>query len=132
MSEADTRLIGRGELSILQGHTPLGLAVSRFSEGVLRSVRYPVFTPDVYVEDGQDLSEYGVSARVVALPGHTKGSVGVLTGAGGLFVGDAMAHMGFEMPIYEDRRQMEKSAAKIRSSGARTVYFAHGLPKKMC
>ena len=131
MSEADVRLIGRGELSVLRGHTVPGRVISLFSKDVLRRMRYSVFMPDVLLTDDQDLSEFGVAARVVALPGHTKGSLGVLTDSGEMVVGDAMAHLGMEVPIYEDRSEMEESAAKIRRSGARIVYFSHGLPLKM-
>jgi hydroxyacylglutathione hydrolase len=39
--------------------------------GFRRSER---FTPDILVLDGYDISEYGLDAKVISLPGHSKGS----------------------------------------------------------
>lgn len=82
------------------------------------------------MKDGDDLSEYGIDARIVALPGHTKGSVGILTGEGDFIVGDALFNIfqPAEAPLYEDRAQMEKSAESITQSGARFLYVGHGKP----
>jgi glyoxylase-like metal-dependent hydrolase (beta-lactamase superfamily II) len=40
------------------------------------------------MEDGYDLSEYGFDAEVLHIPGHSKGSIGILTAYGDLFCGD--------------------------------------------
>ncbi len=132
MSEKDMPIIGKGEDSILLGSTPLGKVISFFSQPVLKKSKYSVFTPDVLLEDGQDLSIYGVKAYVVALPGHTKGSVGVLTDDGDIIVGDAMFNIGHPTGsrIYEDRNTMELSVEKIKKSGAKTIYVGHGSPIK--
>ena len=52
------------------------------------------FTPSLYVEHGDVLSEYGLEARVISLPGHSRGSIGVLTVAGDLFCGDLLVNSG--------------------------------------
>jgi len=46
------------------------------------------FTPDILLEDGYDLSHYGLNAKVISLPGHSRGSIGILTKEGDLFCGD--------------------------------------------
>jgi len=40
------------------------------------------FMPDIYLTDGPEpeKNEYGFDAKVVHIPGHTKGSIGILTG----------------------------------------------------
>ena len=38
------------------------------------------FKPDCHIEEGNDLAAYGFHARVLHLPGHSKGSIGILTG----------------------------------------------------
>ena len=133
MSEADKHLIGNGQASILHGNTPLGKFMVFFSKGVLKEAAYSVFTPKIMLEDGQKLSEYGVQAQVVALPGHTKGSIGVLTEEKEFVVGDAMFNMlrPTGSRLFEDERIMEQSVEKIRKSGAKTVYVGHGNPIKM-
>ena len=37
------------------------------------------FTPDLHLADGDDLAQYGLEAAILSLPGHSRGSVGVLT-----------------------------------------------------
>jgi glyoxylase-like metal-dependent hydrolase (beta-lactamase superfamily II) len=49
---------------------------------------YPAFTPDLLLGDELDLAAFGVPGRVVATPGHTKGSVSVVLQSGDVFVGD--------------------------------------------
>ena len=46
------------------------------------------FTPDLYIEDGDDLSEYGFDAIILYIPGHSKGSIGILTADGDLICGE--------------------------------------------
>lgn len=53
--------------------------------------------PDLHVEEGYDLSGYRFDARVVELPGHSTGSMGILTANGGLFGGDLVMHDPPEM-----------------------------------
>jgi glyoxylase-like metal-dependent hydrolase (beta-lactamase superfamily II) len=45
-------------------------------------------SPDIYLEDGDDLSGYGFDAKVLHIPGHSKGSIAILTAGGALFCGD--------------------------------------------
>lgn len=132
MSEKDLHIIGNGAASVLHGDTLLGKIMAHFSQGVLKKATYSVFEPDVLLEDGQVLSEYGVNASIIALPGHTKGSIGVLTDDGEIVVGDAMFNMlTHPRPrFFEDKENMDKSIEKIRNSGAKTVYVGHGKPIK--
>ena len=132
MSEKDVPIIGKGEDSILLGATALGKVISFFSKPVLKRARYSLFTPDVLLKDGEDLSRYGVKAHIVELPGHTKGSIGVLTDDGNIIVGDAMFNMlrPTGSRLYEDKEIMEKSVEKIKKSGAKTIYVGHGKPIK--
>ena len=132
MSGKDLHLLGRGELSVLHAATPLGKLFSFFSQPVLKKAGYSLFKPDVLLEDGQSLTDFGVKACIVALPGHTKGSVGVLTDEGGFVVGDAMFNLlrPTAARIYEDAKEMHRSVDKIRASGADTIFVGHGKPIK--
>ncbi|MFN8595021.1 MAG: MBL fold metallo-hydrolase [Anaerolineae bacterium] len=47
-------------------------------------------TPDASFADGDDLSIYGLAAKVIAPPGHSRGLIGLLTVDGDLFVGDLL------------------------------------------
>jgi len=86
------------------------------------------FTPDVLLEDGDDLSPYGFDARVFSIPGHSKGSLGVLTAAGDLFCGDLLVNT--DKPalntLIDDLPAAEASLQKLRGLGVGTVYPGHG------
>jgi hydroxyacylglutathione hydrolase len=88
------------------------------------------FTPDVYLADGQDLSEYGLDARVLGLPGHSKGSIGLLAPGGNLFCGDLLMNM--VRPelhfMIDDLSDCSASIAKLKSLPIGTVYPGHGKP----
>jgi glyoxylase-like metal-dependent hydrolase (beta-lactamase superfamily II) len=47
----------------------------------------------IYFADGDDLSSYGINATVLHLPGHSKGSIGILTTNGVLFCGDLFMNL---------------------------------------
>ena len=90
------------------------------------------FAPDLAVEDGQDLSAYGLKARVVHLPGHTAGSIGILTIQGDLFCGDMLMarkdglRFGYGNPLdYKD------SLEKLKNLEITTFYPGHGRPFSM-
>jgi hydroxyacylglutathione hydrolase len=95
---------------------------------------FDVFSPNVLVEDGESLADYGLDATVVHLPGHTGGSIGVLTAAGDLFCGDLMDSMlgrpSLEFFI-DDMAAAEASLARLRSLEIGTVYPGHGKPFRL-
>jgi hydroxyacylglutathione hydrolase len=94
------------------------------------SSSFEAFAPDVLLEDGQSLSPYGIDAVVLHLPGHTRGSIGVLIGAGDLFCGDLLA--SFVRPglhfFIDDMAAARASLERSRERGAKTVYPGHGRP----
>lgn len=87
-------------------------------------------TPDILVGEGTDLSAYGFEARVLHLPGHSKGSIGVLAADGSLFCGDLLENM--EKPalnsLMDDRTVGEASLQRLRGLAVTTVYPGHGGP----
>ena len=91
------------------------------------------FKPDLYVEDGHELSEYGFAAKVLSIPGHSKGSIGILTAGGDLFCGDLLGNV--DKPglssIMDHLPTANASVAKLISFGINTVYPGHGKPFPM-
>jgi len=91
------------------------------------------FKPDFYIEDGYDLSGYGFDAKVLHIPGHSKGSIGILTADGNLFCGDLLANI--DKPglwsIIDDSAEANASVEKLKSSKINTVYPGHGKPFPM-
>jgi hydroxyacylglutathione hydrolase len=91
------------------------------------------FTPDLFLEDGSDLSEYGFDAQVVLLPGHSKGSIGILTAGGELFCGDLLENG--KKPalnaIMDDVVAAQASIEKLKGLEVGIVYPGHGRPFPM-
>ena len=88
------------------------------------------FQPDVLLEDGQDLSGYGLAAKVLHTPGHTRGSIVVLTDDGRLFAGDTLTNRTKpgRGPFADSEEELRKSLARLRQLNARVVYPGHGKP----
>lgn len=112
-------------------HTPLGKIIVSLSRRSFEKDRIEPFEP-TFVKDGDLLDAYGVSAVIIGLPGHTKGSIGVRIGETDVIVGDALMNMVYpsKSPLYGNRAMMERSAAKIRSLGDVRIHFGHGRSVK--
>lgn len=89
------------------------------------------FQPDIYLEDGESLKEYGVEASVLHLPGHTPGSIGLLTGNGELICGDTLENRNGLHPtqIVDNEATLTASLERLsRLENIATVYPGHGKP----
>ncbi len=108
-------------------------AYTRFVHLYLPIGKSKCFKPDFYLEDGQDLTEHGLDGRVVYLPGHTAGSIGVVTGGNDVFSGDLL--LGNKKPkknsLVDSMAEMDASIEKLRNLGVKTVYPGHGRPFKL-
>lgn len=91
------------------------------------------FAPDVALDDGQPLSAFGFDARVLCMPGHSGGSIGVLTPGGDLFCGDLFVNRGRPVlnALMDDPEAAEVSIARLESLEIGTVYPGHGEPFAM-
>ena len=93
------------------------------------------FTPDIYLEEGDDLSEYGFNAKVVHLPGHSQGSIGFHTTEGNLFIGDLLENNEKKGPVkcslMDNSVEFDASIDKLKSLSVNTVYPGHGNPFQM-
>ena len=88
-------------------------------------------TPDVYLEDGVGLSDLGLEATVYNTPGHSSGSVCILTVSGELFCGDLLtSSKGKPMlnSMMYDKEAGAASLEKLKSFPIKTVYPGHGKP----
>jgi len=93
------------------------------------------FTPDINLKDGEDLSEYGFSAKVVHIPGHSKGSIAFLTTEGELFIGDLLENNKkrgpVKGPLVDDPVEFSASIDKVKTLPIDIVYPGHGEPFSM-
>ena len=131
---ADEELIKNNMLQPLYAKTIAGKLVLLFSEKSFHCDKIPAFIPKIYLQDGDALDYFGINAKIIGLPGHTNGSIGIDLGKEGVLVGDALMNMFYPTVsmLYHDYEQMLESARKISELGERIVYFGHGKPKKNC
>jgi hydroxyacylglutathione hydrolase len=124
-----------------QGNWKLGLKskpdkfplMYRIVSSFIKPGKFDTFKPDVYFEDGQSLLEYACKAQVLCLPGHTRGSIGVLTDDGELFCGDLLSNFrnpGLQFFI-DDMESASASIEKLRKLNVKIVYPGHGKPFPM-
>ncbi|MEU9413704.1 MBL fold metallo-hydrolase [Streptomyces sp. NPDC048281] len=94
------------------------------------------FEPDVLIRGETHLSDFGVEARIMPTPGHTAGSVSVLTDNGDLVAGDLVAtpFLGFgtgrpaNPPFHDDRLGNLASLREMLALGPTKLHVGHGAP----
>jgi hydroxyacylglutathione hydrolase len=88
------------------------------------------FKPDIILEEGNNLSQFGFSANIIHLPGHTPGSIGILFENGDFIAGDFFANI--KKPELaqnaNDFNQLRRSVEKIKSFNITSIYPGHGTP----
>jgi glyoxylase-like metal-dependent hydrolase (beta-lactamase superfamily II) len=91
------------------------------------------FSPDLLLDDGYDLRPHGLDAKVLSLPGHSKGSIGILTAEGDLFCGDLFENRKGPTlnSLMDDPESAKFSLAVLESYKIRFVYPGHGEPFAM-
>ncbi len=103
--------------------------------------KFERFKPDFYLDEGDDLSDYGLDAKILLLPGHSRGSIGILTPSGDpatgsgqvLFCGDLLWNWRKPGPhgISDDAAELQASIQRLKSLGIKTIYPGHGAPFSM-
>ena len=89
---------------------------------------FKTFTPDFFIDESFDFSPYNSDAKVLHLPGHSKGSIGILTSDGSLICGDFLYNI-FGNPGQEfcdNLTDFHASAEKLKSLQISTFYPGHG------
>ncbi|MCX8128883.1 MAG: MBL fold metallo-hydrolase [Clostridia bacterium] len=88
------------------------------------------FRPDILVDEGYSLAEHGFEAVIVHTPGHTAGSIGIISAEGDLVAGDMFTNIKKPdtAPNAYDFKSMEISVDRLRNMNIRTVYPGHGEP----
>ena len=89
---------------------------------------YEGFKPDIFIKDGDSLIQYGFDAKIIHVPGHTPGSIAILTANGDLVVGDTFTNNKKPQaaPNAIDFRALDKSIERLCSMNVKIVYPGHG------
>ena len=88
------------------------------------------FTPDILIEVEQDLTPYGLEAKIIHIPGHSKGSIGILTTNNDLICGDLLTNIKKPQKntLIENQEELDASVEQITSLEIDMFYPGHGKP----
>ena len=132
MHRAEAAAVEAGRMLQSREHQPGPLARTLiYLVGLLAFRR---FKPEVLLSEGDDLSSYGIDARVFHIPGHSTGSIGVLTGDGSFFCGDLLTTKQgkpVKGALVDEANEMDASIERLKSLDIKTVYPGHGRPFTM-
>jgi hydroxyacylglutathione hydrolase len=131
MHRDDSEIVDTGKM--FGDESGLIVKIVGFFTRLLGLSSFERFTPDVYLEDGQSLSPYGLDATIIHNPGHSRGSVSLLTREGDLFCGDLYTNnkQPEKASIIQDHDQLEKSYERLKKFEVKMVYPGHGKPFSM-
>ncbi|MBO4324403.1 MAG: MBL fold metallo-hydrolase [Lachnospiraceae bacterium] len=130
-NKADDEIFDSYDAQPLKSYGAVGFVVLTLSLKVLRTTKVTKPENLFFISEGDTFAEYGFpDVKVIELPGHTKGSIGLLAGSDKIIVGDALDNwispgMGH---LYYDKEVQQKTYEKIRSFSGRTAYYGHGKP----
>jgi len=103
-------------------------SVMKLLSGIMKRQKLQGVQPDVLIGDRLILDDYGVEGFVFPTPGHTDGSVTLVTGTGDAIVGDMVG--GGRSPafpgVYKDLQMLKASIGLLKWINIRNVYTSHG------
>jgi len=131
-------LLVSGKVVIPPGTNRPGKSVKKLTDwypgATSRLCAFKPVKPDILISATVSLENLGFDARVIPTPGHTEGSLSILTSTGKAFVGD----IAVNMPLFGQQRyrspfgyspgEMAESLQHLIREGARKIYPAHGRP----
>ena len=128
MHRDDAGMAEQGDM--FSNRSSVNALIRRMAPILFRFPRSNRFSPDLHIGEGDDLSEYGFDARVLSIPGHSKGSIGILTAGGDLFCGDLLENSKKPATnsIMDDPVACEASLEMLQGFEINTVYPGHGTP----
>jgi glyoxylase-like metal-dependent hydrolase (beta-lactamase superfamily II) len=90
--------------------------------------KYEPVKADIIVEDFLDLSPWNIDGKILHTPGHTNGSISVITG-NTIFAGDTFFNRGLKgtfPPFANNPIILLKTWQKLFDLGIKEIYPGHG------
>lgn len=106
-----------------------GHAVGAFLPFLELIARPPPTPADLLLEDGDDLSDFGLDGSVLHTPGHTLGSSCLLLKDGPAFSGDLMTTTGslhVQRAFAQDWSLLPESVRRLQSARPTCIFTGHG------
>ena len=128
----DAPMVERGDMGVSRKAKPDKVSfvfrvLMLFTKRLAEKHPFEKFKPDFEIDEEFNLQEYGLQAKVIHIPGHSKGSVGILTSDGELFCGDMFYNIpGFR--LIDNLVEHEASRKKLCGLKVERVFPGHGKP----
>ena len=128
MHKGDLQMVETGDMFYTKNI--LRRALGKIMVFFLMRGTFEKFTPDILIEDKYDLTPYGLEAEIVHIPGHSKGSIGILTSNNDFICGDLLTNIKKPQKntLIDNKEELEASVKKITSLEIGMVYPGHGKP----
>ena len=128
MHKSDYEIIKNNMLRPIFTSGILGNMILAFSKNLFKHGKIDQFKPSIFLQEEDSLQNYGIDATIIELPGHTKGSIGIVVEKKDVIVGDALMNVFYPTMsvMYENKKEVEDSALKISKLGDVLVHFGHG------
>ena len=133
MHNDDSGMVEKGNM--LWNRSKQNFLVKIFFKLFFKLTKSDRFKPDLFIDNDFSLVEYGFDAKVLEIPGHSKGSIGILTKSGEPFSGDLLENvknpsMG---SIIDNKDLANESIKKLKTLNINSVYPGHGqsFPMKL-
>ncbi|UYP48302.1 hypothetical protein NEF87_004587 [Candidatus Lokiarchaeum ossiferum] len=127
---ADFGMVEKGDITWNRNMNPFLKVIAKGLTMVLglRLKKQDRFTPEITLLEGQQLTEYGVEGEIIELPGHSKGSIGILLKNQSLICGDVFQNRSTPelADMVADKTAIEESVAKIQKRNPKVVFPGHG------
>ena len=124
-ADSEALRAGRSDLGITHGIGylfPLGLGIAKVF------VPLPPVNPEVQLEDGASLMDYGLAAQVFHTPGHTPGHSSLWLEDGTLIIGDLIgqdSRARKQTLLATDWQALEENLARMQALKPCRVYSGH-------
>ena len=130
MHREEAPAVEHGNMFLSRGGLSLGKRLLKPLMSVFRLRKRDRFAPDVLLGDGERLDRFGLKAKTLHVPGHTTGSIAVLTDDGDFFSGDFLENRRRPSiaTLVDDGDALARSFERIKSLPIRMVYPGHGAP----
>ena len=130
MHQADAFMAENGTRIKLNVKTLFGGGILFLLKRLHGNTTFLAFKPDILLAGGESLEQYGFNAKIIHIPGHTKGSIGILSADGDLFVGDTLINL--KKPAIgkyiESKEDLKNSLCKLNKLDIKNIYPGHGNP----